>query len=289
MANRKKSDFCAGNKLSLRSTAMKQIKRINSISKTLGGLGDLLTSTFESIILSIVVLAVLIIAGFYSIFGSTHFGNVKSNIFPFILLCIAAVIIALNVLMINPSQGSQAIVSFKYWAKEISGEKHIQELQKISPYRFYKHSLDKSILESRYKKHRHYIAIFRVQGSVSRTSFDEDLIALRNLNESALESMDRNTTRTTINLIETPKIQPKKVADNATPSMITRNNRLNQIIDQLGDVQTLESYIILDSRNVHQLKKEINNHLSYFSQGLVVTAKLLKGNELKQTINKLFG
>lgn len=289
MTVKRKSDYYAGNKMSLRSTAMKQIKRINAISNSLGSLGDLLTSTFESIILAIVVLAVIVIIGFYATFGITHFNNVKSNILPFVLICIAALIIALNVLLINPSQGSQAIVSIKYWVDEITSSKHIQELQKVKPYRFYKRSLDRSVLESRYKKHRHYTAIFRVQGSVSRTSFNEDLVTLRNLNENSLESLDRNTTRTIINLIETPKITQKAVAANATAEMKARSHRLNDVIKQLGDVQTLETYVVLDSRNTRQLKKAINNHYNYFSQGLVVTARLLKGNELKQTIQKLFG
>lgn len=274
----------SGNKMSLRSTASKQIKRINFISNHLGALGDMLTSTWQSVLTSILALSVPIVFGLpYAL----QTPIALKNTIPLILIIIGSILLALNVLMINPSQGSQAVVSFKYWKKLIEGNNH-QNLLRINSYRFYRRSLDKTILESLYKRHRHYVAVFKVQGSVSETSFENDLIALRSLNKGVLKSMDRQTVRSTINFVGTPRIQKKQVAANATPEMRGRAYDLKMIADDMNDVQTLETYIVLDSKSPRKLQKEINNHINYFSKGLVVTAKLLQGEELKKFFKLLF-
>ena len=48
----------SGNKMSLRSEALDQIKRIDSISQSMGSLGDFLVSTLLSILASLVIFAV---------------------------------------------------------------------------------------------------------------------------------------------------------------------------------------------------------------------------------------
>lgn len=280
----------AGNKMSLRSTSIKQIKRISWISNNMGALGDLLTSTFESIIIASLTICVPLFIGFAICFQHNRGATAKENIVPFVLIVIGSILLGINALMVNPSQGSQITVSFKYLNNYIGGNHH-REIQDVKPYCFYKKAYNKSILESIYSKNKrkHYIAVFRVQGSVSKTSFDSDLEILRNLNRGLLKTMDRTTTRTTINFIGSPQVEIKKVNPNATPAMRARAYDLYNAVQSLGDMQILKTYIILDSPSPRKLQKEINNHYNYFDRGLVVTAKLLNGNELKNTFRQLFG
>lgn len=276
----------SGNKMSMRASALDQIKRIDAISNSLGTLGDLLVSTKKSLMLSIVALAVPIFIGFFTAYNS----SVKSlghNVVPLVLIIIGALITALNTMLVNPSKGPQLIVSFKYWSDSIK-DNSMQILTQETPFRFYKNSMDRSVLESMWDGHKHYTAIIKVQGNVSRTSFDEDLITLEQINKTSLESMDRHTIRTTINFIGTPKTRPKRVAKNGTPEMHYRSAELYRTIKSLGDMQTLETYIVLDNRNPRRLQNAINNQFTYFQRGLVVTAHIVKDEELKKTMKLLF-
>ena len=277
----------SGNKMSLRSTSMNQIKRVAWISNHLGALGDLLTSTFKSILLAAAVAVLPIILDFLIAFKACGGATASKNIAPFVLVIIGTLLLAINVLMINPSQGSQIMVSFKYLNRVVN-DSHMRELREIKPYRFYKKAHDKTILETKYKRQRRYISVFRVQGAVSKTSFAGDLEILRNLQRDLFKTMDRDTVRTTINFIGIPKIKRKRVAANATPEMKARAYDLAEVIKQLDGMQILKTYVVLSNRSPRNLQKEVDNHMNYFGKGLTVTSKLLSGNELKRTIHSLF-
>lgn len=277
----------SGNKMSLRSSAMDQIKRVSWISKNLGTLGDMLTSTFKSILIASIVAALPIIVSVPLAFQSCGGANAGKNLVFFIFSTIGAVMLGLNILMINPSQGSQLKVSFRFISRMVN-DSHLKELQDVKPYRFYRNDRSKATLESRYKRKRRYTSIFQVQGAISRTSFEEDLVQLRNLQRDLMKTMQRDTVRTTINYIGVPKIKRKIVAENATPEMRARAYDLERVIDDLGDMQVLKTYIVLTSGNPRNLKKEVENHMHYFEKGLTVTAKLLAGEELKKTMKQLF-
>lgn len=277
----------SGNKMSLRSAAMDQIKRVSWISKNLGVLGDMLTSTFKSILIASIVAALPIIVSVPLAFQSCGGANAGKNLVFFIFSTIGAVMLGLNILMINPSQGSQLKVSFKFISRMVN-DSHLKELQDVKPYRFYRNDRSKATLESRYKRKRRYTSIFQVQGAISRTSFEEDLVQLRNLQRDLMKTMQRDTVRTTINYIGVPKIKRKTVAENATPEMQARAYDLASVIDDLGDMQVLKTYIVLTSSNPRNLQKEVENHMHYFGKGLTVTAKLLASEELKKTMKQLF-
>lgn len=277
----------SGNKMSLRSSAMDQIKRVSWISKNLGVLGDMLTSTFKSILIASIVAALPIIVSVPLAFQSCGGANAGKNLVFFIFSTIGAVMLGLNILMINPSQGSQLKVSFKFISRMVN-DSHLKELQDVKPYRFYRNDRSKATLESRYKRKRRYTSIFQVQGAISRTSFEEDLVHLRNLQRDLMKTMQRDTVRTTINYIGVPKIKRKTVAENATPEMQARAYDLTSVIDDLGDMQVLKTYIVLTSSNPRNLQKEVENHMHYFGKGLTVTAKLLASEELKKTMKQLF-
>lgn len=277
----------SGNKMSLRSTAMNQIKRVSWISNHMGALGDLLTSTFKSILIGAVVAFLPSLAALSVAFQSCGGANAQKNFLPFVLVVIGSLLLGINILMINPSQGSQLKVSFKYLNKVVNNS-HLKELRNVKSFNFYKKDRNHEILESIYKNRRRYTAIFQVQGSISRTSFEDDLVVLRDLQRDLMKTMNRNTVRTTINFIGTPHIKLKQVANNATPEMQAQVYDLQSVIKQLGDMQVLRTYIVLDSPNPRTLQKEIDNHLHYFEKGLTVTAKLLAGEELKKTMKQLF-
>ena len=277
----------SGNKMSFRSSAMDQIKRVPWISKNLGVLGDMLTSTFKSILFAAIVAALPVVVSIPLAFQSCDGANAGKNVIFFVLSTIGSIMLGLNILMINPSQGSQLKVSFKFISRMIN-DSHMKELQDVKPYRFYRNDRSKATLESRYKRKRRYTSIFQVQGAISRTSFEDDLVQLRNLQRDLMKTMQRDTVRTTINYIGVPKIKRKVVAENATPEMKARAYDLANVINDLGDMQVLKTYIVLNSNNPRNLQKEVDNHMHYFGKGLTVTAKLLAGDELKRTMMQLF-
>ena len=277
----------SGNKLSLRSSAGDQIHRIESISGNLGSIGDSLVSTMKSIILSIVALALPNLVMIGLLLNGSGLKNLKHTWIPFVLCFIGSILLALNVFYVNPSRGSQLIVSFQYWKKIIDGG-HNRELIKYTPYRFAKQDASHSSLESTYKGHKRYTAIIKVHGTVSQTSFNDDLEQLCAINRNSLRALERSTVRTTINIIGKPKIKPKTLAKNATPGMQQRLEEISRTVEGIGNAQTLDTYIMIDSPTWMELTKKVANQEVFFRQGLVVTAQVLSGDELKKIVQKLF-
>lgn len=277
----------SGNKMSLRSSAGDQIHRIESISGNLGSIGDTLVSTNKSIILSIAVLALPnIIMIFIFMYGS-GIKNLKNTWIPILMVVIGSILMFLNVFFVNPSRGSQLIVSFDYWRKLIA-ENHERELIKHTPYRFARQDASRASLESVYKGHKRYTAVIKVHGAVSQTSFDDDLTQLTVINRNSLRALERTTVRTTINVIGKPKIENKNLSPNATPGMEQRLSEITRTVKNIRNAQTLDTYLMIDSPTWTELQKKVNNQIVFFRQGLVVTAQVLAGDELKQTIYDLF-
>src|SRR5699024_1769706 len=113
MAKERDFDKFAGNKYSLRAKYEHTIKRIDDISKSLCVLGHFCVPTWLAIAMSAVRLG----AGAFMI---VH--RIKANgfatfvpIIPAIaLILVGSLLISINVLMTNPSMGSQFIVSMKF-------------------------------------------------------------------------------------------------------------------------------------------------------------------------------
>lgn len=279
--------YFSGNKMSLRSSAGDQIHRIESISGNMGAIGDLLVSTMKSILLSLATLALPNIIMIVVFINGAGIKNLKHTWIPIVIVVIGSVLLALNVFFVNPSRGSQLIVSFQYWQKLIN-ENHKRELIMYTPYRFAKQDASHSSLESVYKGHKKYTAVLKVHGSVSETSFDDDLVQLNKLNANSLGALEHSTVRTTINAIGKPKIKPKVLAKNATPGMQQRSAEITRTVRSIGNTQTLDTYIMIDSPTWNELEKKVANQEVFFRQGLVVTAQVLSGDELKQTMQLLF-
>lgn len=278
----------AGNKMSLRQTAFTIIHRIDAISNLLGPLGDMLSSTWMSVIVSIIVGGVSIIGALLLVSLGAGFNNFGNVILPFVSIIIGSILITLNVLMVNPSQGSQLKVSFRYWVNEIYDSKK-GYLLKIKPFAFSKKSNDKDVIETMFEGKRYYFTVIKIQGKVSQTSFDSDLLSLADLNRDSLGALERDTQRTIVNYIGTPHIKSKKLASNATPAMKKRVETTSRVIRELDDAQTLETYMVLASKNYRVLKTKTTNQFKHLNAGLVTTAYQVKGEEVKKVIKKLIG
>ena len=278
----------SGNKMSLRSSASKQIKRIESISGNLGSIGDFLVSTMESILLSMVATAAPLLVLIFVFIMGNGIKYISSSWLAVVFILVGAVLLGLNVFFVNPSQGSQAIVSFKYWYTKING-RNKQTVIKLTPYRWAKQDGQHGTLESVYKGHRRYLACIKVHGSVSQTTFDSELEILWSLNRSSIRALERTTVRTTINMIGRPKTSPKIIAPNATPNMKKRRDEITKGVKSQGILQTIDTYVVLDSPSYQELRKKVNNQFTFYRQGLVVTAKQLYGEEINDLLQTLFG
>ncbi len=274
----------SGNKMSLRSEALDQIKRIDSISRSMGSLGDFLVSTLLSILASLVIFAIfpLLALGL----STTGAGLLKNSV-PFVGVIIGSFLIALNALFVNPSQGSQLIISINYLLSQF-GDTNKRYWRKDRYFKFSNRNPDRTVLESKYKGRTHYTLVYKVQGMVSQTSFDDDLLYLKIINKNAINSLEKDTIRTTVNFIGIPRTKPKTLNPNATREMQLRQRTLSRIVTGLQDTQVLETYIVLDNESYDSLMKKARAHEVFFNQGMVVTYHMLKGDELKKLINKLY-
>lgn len=283
-----KKTSIAGNKMSLRQTAFTIVHRVEFISNMLGPLGDMLSSTWISIILSIVVGGFSIIGALLLVALGTGLNNLGNVLLPFIAIVLGAALLTINVLMVNPSQGSQFKVSFRYWINELYDSKKGYRI-KLKPFAFSKKSEEKDIIEQIFDGKRYYFTVIKIQGKVSQTSFDSDLLALSDLNKDSLGALERDTQRTVVNYIGTPHIKEKVLPSNATPAMKRRLETLSRVINELDDAQTLETYMILASKNYKILRVKRNNQFKHLNAGLVTTAYQIKGTEAKKVIKKLLG
>lgn len=283
-----KKTSIAGNKMSLRQTAFTIVHRVEFISNMLGPLGDMLSSTWISIILSIVVGGFSIIGALLLVALGTGLNNLGNVLLPFIAIVLGAALLTINVLMVNPSQGSQFKVSFRYWINELYDSKKGYRI-KLKPFAFSKKSEEKDIIEQIFDGKRYYFTVIKIQGKVSQTSFDSDLLALSDLNKDSLGALERDTQRTVVNYIGTPHIKEKVLPSNATPAMKRRLETLSRVINELDDAQTLETYMILASKNYKILRVKRNNQFKHLNAGLVTTAYQIRGTEAKKVIKKLLG
>ena len=194
----------SGNKMSLRSEALDQIKRIDSISQSMGSLGDFLVSTLLSILASLVIFAVFpLIALGVAVKGA----GLITNAIPFIGVLIGSFLVALNALFVNPSQGSQLLISIRYILSQF-GDNNKRYWRKDRYFRFSTKDPECAVLESKYKGRTHYTLVYKVQGTVSQTSFDDDLLYLKEVNKNAIDGLEKDTVRTTINFIGIPRTKP---------------------------------------------------------------------------------
>lgn len=277
----------SGNKASLRAKSYHQIKRIEFISNSLGSLGDLLVSTILGMILALLVMAggiFVIVIGFLN--GSTQ--TIASNLLPDFMILAGSLLIALNVLLTNPSSGLQFVVSMRFVRKKINERGGARKLIAYDPFKFVEGIDDKSILEMNVDGKTKYLVFYKVRGTISPVNFESELNELAGLNSRLLFSMERDTVLTVINSISVSKVEKVELPDNATEAMRKKRDINYRVTSELQYNQQLNTIVALSTDTLDVMRSRIETMEVVFRQGLVVGYLRLRGEELKREVKAIY-
>lgn len=281
-------DKYAGNKYSLRAKSGHMIKRIDAISKSLGALGDLLVTTWLGIAMSVVTLgggAAMIVHAV----TANGFATLIPNIPAIILILIGSFLIAINVLMTNPSMGSQFIVSMKFVFEKIKNRGNGGRTVDFRPFKFVKEIENQSIVKTKSNGREVYLVMYRVKGAVSPVTFSNELNELARLDNQLLANIERDTILSTVNSVQSSKVEPRKLPNNATEAMRKKRDINYNIIANLNYNQQLKTLVLLSAPNLDVLRSKIESLESVFRQGLVISHSRLRGKELKKAYQDIYG
>ena len=288
MAKERDFDKFAGNKYSLRAKSGHAIKRIDAISKSLGALGDLLVTTWLGIAMSAVTLG----AGAFMIvhaITANGFATFVPNIPAIALILVGSLLISINVLMTNPSMGSQFIVSMKFVIEKIKDRGNGGRTVDFRPFKFAEGIESQSVVEARINNKEVYLVMYRVKGAVSPVTFSAELNRLAKLENQLLTNIERDTVLSTINSVQSSKVEQKKLPSNATEAMKRKRDINYGITSGLNYNQQLKTLVVLSAPNLDVLRGKMESLHSVFRQGLVISYSRLKGNELKKAYNDIYG
>lgn len=288
MANKNRIGHYSGNRFSLRAKPQDQIKRIDSISNSLGPIGDILVSTWGGIMMGIASLGIY---GFllYNAISKNHFATLIDNIPAIISLLAAAVLVSVNIIMTNPSAGSQFKVSLRFVKTKIFNHSEFNKTLDFRPFRLYEDDDYQGIVESTYKGHTRYSAVYQVRGSVSPVTFADELEDLAMLDRQLITNMERDTLLVTVNAIQTTHVQPLPLPKNATRGMVMRSRQQYQIVKGLKHNQQLKTTIVITSNNPEILRVRTEHAETAFKQGLVIGYVRLFGQKAKQEYLNIYG
>lgn len=284
--NNKELPIESGNKTSLRKKATQEVHPIPGLSENLGVLGDTYSTTFSSTIMALAALAAPLIIYAFVFLVSDAGKYLGHSWISIVTVLIGSILLALNVLFVNPSYGNQLLLSFHYWSDALKGN---QKQYQVYPqkFRFSNNDPSKSTLETVYQRHHVYLTVVKAHGSVSKTTFASDKKILQEINRGSLDALGLNSERAVINGIGHPTIKPKIINPNATPHMVARQQEISRGIHSLGTLQTLDTYLVISAPSYPELVQRVNNQFNYFNQGLLVSAQVLHGKKLKDTIHNL--
>lgn len=278
-------DNLAGNRFSLRSKPYNQIKRIDALSNNFGAIGEFLVSTWGGIMIGIVTAGFGAIASFLTL-SSNGGATAIANIIPALLILIGSLALAINVIMTNPSMGSQLIVSVKFLFDKIQNN---SKRGKTEPLRIFRLNDEQSdVLERLVKGRMTYTAVFSVRGTVSPVSFREELLQLERLNRQWLVNMERDTVVTCTNAVQKAHVEPIPLPRNATPAMVARRDAMYQRINTLRKNQQLKTTITIKAGNLATLQERVAITERIFNGGLVVGYTRLHGDDLKAEVKRIY-
>lgn len=278
----------AGNKYSLRAKSGHMIKRIDAISKSLGALGDLLVTTWMGIAMSFVTIGV---GGFMIVHAitSNNFATFVPNIPAIVFMLIGTILISINVLMTNPSMGSQFLVSLKFVFEKIRNSSKGGKTINFRPFQLAEGIEDQSVVEARIEGRSTYLVMYQVKGAVSPVTFPDELNELARLDNQLLRNIERDTVLATVNSVQSSKVERKKLPNNATEAMKKKRDLNYSITSGLLYNQQLKTLVVLSTTDLDALRGKMDSLETVFRQGLVVTYKRLKGRELKQAYKDIYG
>lgn len=278
----------AGNRYSLRAKTYHMIKRLDFVSNHLSSLGDLLVTTWLGMILAVITLAGgagLIAKAMMANSGKTLVENIPAAI----LFLIGTLLICVNVMMTNPSMGLQIVVSAKFIIKKINGKRDKSTSVDFRPFRFAREVANRSVIETLGEKQHHYLVVYRVKGTVSPVTFDNQLNELAKLDHQLLTNLERDTVLTTVNSVQTSKVRPKELPANATPEMQRKRDINYLVTSNLKYNQQLDTLMILSCPNLDILRSRMDAMETIFRRGLVIGYYQLVDKELKDEFNTIYG
>lgn len=281
----------SGNRFNLRSKPSNSIKRIESISYVLGALGDFLVTTWGGLIGAVSVLGVGIIF-IFAIFNNSPKANLGANIVPFLLIGAGILLIAINVALTNPVQGSQFKVSTKFlWKKIKNFESKPRKV--LKPFKFWSRDESQSVIEanlrSGVKVRRWYIAVYSVRGVVSAVAFNSELEEAAKADTDLLINSERDTVITTTIAIDKTNVQKKSLPKNATPAMKRKRDLQYSITSKSDDNQQIKTMVTIAAPTPELLAQRTTLFESACHRGLVVGYKRLKSNAIKESFQGIFG
>lgn len=278
----------AGNKYSLRARSGHMIKRIDSVSKSLGPLGDLLVTTWLGIAMAVVTLGIGA-ALITNAVLSNNFATLVPNLPAIALILIGSLLVALNVLMTNPSMGSQFIVSTKFLFDKIKNKSKGDKTIDFRPFKLAEGIDTESVVEARINGQERYIVMYQVKGVVSPVTFDNDLNELARLDAQLLTNIEKDTVLATVNSVQISKVEPKKLPKNATEAMKRKRDINYSIVSRLRYNQQLKTIVVLTAPNFDVLRARIESVENVFRKGLVIGFKRLQGKDLKNAFKDIYG
>lgn len=278
----------AGNRYSLRARSGHMIKRIDAVSKSLGPLGDLLVTTWLGIAMAIVTLGVGAALITNAVLAN-NFVTLVPNLPGIALILVGSLLVALNVLMTNPSKGSQFIVSTKFVYKKVKNRGQGDKTIDFKPFKFAEGIETQSVVESRINGQEQYLVMYQVKGVVSPVTFDNDLNELARLDEQLLTAIEKDTILTTVCSVQASKVELKKLPKNATEAMKRKRDINYAITSGLRYNQQLKTIVVLSVPNFDVLRARIESLETVFRKGLVIGYRRLEGEELKNAFNDIYG
>lgn len=279
----------AGNRYSLRAKSYHMIKRVDFISNRLGYLGDLLVTTWLGVILTVLTLAGGIGLISKAIMANNMLTAIK-NLPAVGLFLVGTLLICLNVLMTNPSMGLQIVVSSKFIVDKIK-KRHEGRLGvsvDFKPFKFAEDIVNKSVVETVFYKETQFLVMYRVRGSVSPVTFENELNNLAQLNHQLLTSIERDTIVTVVNSVESSKVEPKKLPKNATTAMKRKRDINYKVASSIDFNQQLETIVVVYCPNLDVLRSRMDSIETVFRRGLVIGYVQLADDALKKEFNRIY-
>jgi hypothetical protein len=278
----------AGNRFSVRAKGKDQIKRVEGLSNHLGPLGDLLVSTWGGIFGGVAVLG---LGGFIvgNMITANSLATLSSNIVPILFTIIGFLILALNVVLTNPSRGAQIVVSYNYLVTKWF-ELGTPKVNRFTPFKFEPNNLSEDVVLQKNGKITNFITVYSVRGAISPVSFQDELEFLGELDRQRLDNMENSfNIHVIVNMVQDAKVTPIPLPKNATPAMMKKRDYLYKVVDGLHNNQQLRTILILTSRSKHDLKIQIERVEKVLDSGLVIGYQRLKGKALKKEFRKIYG
>ncbi|KRL79204.1 hypothetical protein FC36_GL000857 [Ligilactobacillus equi DSM 15833 = JCM 10991] len=286
MEKNQKEYAYSGNKFPLRAKGSDMLKRFGIISDHIGALGDVLVSTWGTIVMSFVVVLLGVFVVF--IIGSKYTEILLQNIPALVIFMLSIIGIALQVFFVNPSQGMQFKVSTHFLRRRFDRFGRTIAPEKLRPFRFAKNVDTKDVLVRDTADGITYLALYSVTGVYSPVSFDNELERYANLDANVLANLERDTTLTTavgITRVEATKLE---LPDNATQAMIIERNRRYQKSIRDSNNKKIVTTMVLSAPSLEILQKRMNSLEIQFRNGLVVGYYRLSGAELKKAIKEIY-